>query len=149
MEILAGNRHVFVDTNILVFANVATSPFHEKAKNKLMELVASGCELYISNQVIREYLAVLSRPDVNGKRIADKALITDVKRLRSEYIVLFESNRTLDHLQMLLTSCLTGGKQIHDANIVATMIENDLKILLTHNVTDFIRFSKFATTITI
>ena len=148
MEILAGDRHVFVDTNILVFANVATLPFHEKAKTKLMELVESGCELYISNQVIREYLAVLSRPDVNGKRSADKALITDVKRLRSEYIVLFESNRTLNHLQMLLTNCLTGGKQIHDANIVATMIENDLKILLTHNVTDFIRFSKFVTTIT-
>jgi len=80
MEILVDNRQVFVDTNILVFANVVTSPFHEKAKIKLMELVESGCVLWISNQVIREYLAVLSRPDVNGKRIADKALISDVKR---------------------------------------------------------------------
>ncbi|MEI6140617.1 MAG: PIN domain-containing protein [Mariniphaga sp.] len=149
MEILADNINVFVDTNILVFANVATSPFHEKAKAKLIELVESGYELWISNQVIREYLAVLSRPDVNGRRIADKALISDVKHLRSEYYVLFESNRTLDNLQMLLTSCLVGGKQVHDANIVATMIENNLKILLTHNVADFIRFGKFITTITI
>jgi predicted nucleic acid-binding protein len=149
MKILADDRHVFVDTNILVFANVVTSPFNEKAKAKLIELIESGYDLWISNQVIREYLAVLSRPDVNGRRIADKALISDVKRLRSEYYVLFESNRTLDHLQMLLTSCLVGGKQVHDANIVATMIENNLKVLLTHNVTDFIRFGKFISTITI
>ena len=130
MEITANNGQVFVDTNILVFANVATSPFHEKAKIRLIELVESGYELWISNQVIGEYLAVLSRPDVNGRRIADMDLINDVKRLRSEYYVLFESNRTLDHLQMLLTNCLVGGKQVHDANIVATMIENNLKILI-------------------
>lgn len=97
MEITADNGQVFVDTNILVFANVATSPFHEKAKIRLIELVESGYELWISNQVIREYLAVLSRPDVNGRRIADMDLINDVKRLRSEYYVLFESNRTLEH----------------------------------------------------
>jgi hypothetical protein len=36
MKILADDRHVFVDTNILVFANVVTSPFNEKAKAKLI-----------------------------------------------------------------------------------------------------------------
>jgi predicted nucleic acid-binding protein len=149
MEISADSKHVFVDTNILVFANIATSPFHEKAKAKLIELVDNEYGLWISNQVIREYLAVLSRPDVSGKRIADKLLIDDVKRLRTEYNVIFESNETLDNLQTLLSCCLTGGKQIHDANIVATMIANDLKILLTHNVGDFERFNKFITTITI
>ncbi len=149
METLADNKQIFVDTNILVFANVATSPFHEKAKAKLIEMVNSNCDLFINNQVIREYLAVLSRPDVNGKRIVDELLINDVKRLRAEYIVLFEHDKTLDNLEMLLSFCPTGGKQIHDANIVATMLSNDIKILLTHNVGDFERFNKFITTITI
>jgi len=149
MEILVDNKQIFVDTNILVFANVLTSPFHENAKAKLIELAENNCELIISNQIIREYLAVLSRPDVNGKRLADELLINDAKRLRTEYSVLFENEQTLDNLQMLLSNCPTGGKQIHDANIVATMIDNDLKILLTHNVDDFKRFNKFISTITI
>jgi len=149
MENLADNKQVFVDTNILVFANVLSSPFHEKAKAKLIELAENDCELFISNQVIREYLTVLSRPDVNGKRLADKLLISDTKRLRTEYTVLFENDQTLDNLLSLLSACPTGGKQIHDANIVATMIDNNLKILLTHNVDAFNRFNKFITTITI
>ena len=149
MEILAGNQKIFIDTNILVFANVLTLPFHEKAKKKLVEMEENNYELFISNQVIREYLSVLSRPDANGKRLADELLINDAKRLRREYSVLFETDQTLNNLQMLLLHCPTGGKQIHDANIVATMIDNNLKILLTHNVDDFKRFNKFIKTITI
>ncbi len=149
MEILADNKRVFIDTNILVFANVLTSPFHKKAKAKLIEMTENGYELFISNQVIREYLSVLSRPDVNGKRLADELLINDAKRLRKEYLVLFETDQTLNNLQMLLSHCPTGGKQIHDANIVATMIDNNLTVLLTHNIVDFKRFNKFITIITI
>ena len=33
-----------------------------------------------------------------------------------------------------------GGKQIHDANIVATMLAYNIPCLLTHNVKDFKRF---------
>jgi predicted nucleic acid-binding protein len=34
-----------------------------------------------------------------------------------------------------------GTRKIHDANIVATMLVNDVHELLTHNVSDFKRFS--------
>ena len=33
-----------------------------------------------------------------------------------------------------------GGKQIHDANVVATMLASGIPALLTHNVSDFDRF---------
>jgi len=49
MEMTVDNKQVFVDTNILVFANVKTSPFHEKAKTKLNELVENDYELFISS----------------------------------------------------------------------------------------------------
>ena len=45
------------------------------------------------------------------------------------------------------TSCWgqvpTGGKQVHDANIVATMIAYDVRTLLTYNLDDYKRFSGF------
>ena len=53
---------VFVDTNILVFANTATAPFHAEAQAALLSLATPGVELWISRQVLREYLATLSRP---------------------------------------------------------------------------------------
>ena len=45
------------------------------------------------------------------------------------------------HLLDLLNAVPIGGKQVHDANIVATMLAHGLKRLLTHNVADFRRFS--------
>jgi predicted nucleic acid-binding protein len=38
-----------------------------------------------------------------------------------------------------------GGKQVHDANIVATMQVYGIRQLLTHNTSDFVRFSSFIT----
>jgi len=39
----------------------------------------------------------------------------------------------------------SGGKQVHDANIVATMLVNDIDTLVTNNVSDMERFSKQVT----
>jgi predicted nucleic acid-binding protein len=53
---------VFIDTNVLVFANTATAPLHAEAQAALQSYAASGAELWISRQILREYLATLSRP---------------------------------------------------------------------------------------
>jgi len=149
MAILEDSKRIFVDTNILVFANVKTSSFHNSAKAKLIELTENDYELYISNQVIREYLSVLSRPDANGNKLSDSSLREDLVRLKTQYTVVFENEQTLNNLQMLISECPTGGKQIHDANIVATMLNYDLKYLLTHNVSDFKRFNKYISIVSI
>ncbi|CUS05834.1 protein of unknown function [Candidatus Promineifilum breve] len=41
----------------------------------------------------------------------------------------------------LILSLDVKGKQIHDTNIVATMLVNNVNYLFTHNVADFKRFS--------
>jgi len=41
----------------------------------------------------------------------------------------------------LLAAIPCGGKQVHDANIVATMLVHGVPNLLTHNAADFKRFS--------
>jgi predicted nucleic acid-binding protein len=38
-----------------------------------------------------------------------------------------------------------GGKQVHDANIVATMLVYGIPCLLTHNAKDFERFGDIVT----
>ena len=53
---------------------------------------------------------------------------------------------TLSLLQLLNTIQI-GGKQVHDANIVATMQTHGIGQLLTHNVSDFARYSHLITVI--
>ena len=45
------------------------------------------------------------------------------------------------HCAVVLAAVPTAGKQVHDANIVATMLAHGIPRLLTHNVTDFTRFA--------
>lgn len=57
---------VFIDTNILVYANLAHSLFHHQAKRQMQLLDELGCELWISRQVLKEYLSAMttSQPEL-------------------------------------------------------------------------------------
>jgi predicted nucleic acid-binding protein len=48
---------------------------------------------------------------------------------------------TRAQLLTLLTAYPVAGRQVHDANIVATMLANGITRLLTFNVADFRRFA--------
>ena len=50
-----------------------------------------------------------------------------------------------ERLLKLMTEINIGGKQVHDANIVATMLVYGIPRLLTHNIGDFARFSELIT----
>lgn len=60
---------VFVDTNILVYAAVPSSPFYGPAFGKLDAFRRAGVELWVSRQILREYLATLSMSVVKGHAI--------------------------------------------------------------------------------
>jgi predicted nucleic acid-binding protein len=50
---------------------------------------------------------------------------------------------------MLMETTPLGGKQVHDANIAATMVVYNIHRLFTLNVADFARFSKLITVLTL
>jgi predicted nucleic acid-binding protein len=52
---------VFVDTNILLYANVLNSALNKDAQQMLLRLIKEDSEVWISRQVIREYAAILTR----------------------------------------------------------------------------------------
>ncbi|MEH1989555.1 type II toxin-antitoxin system VapC family toxin [Nostoc sp.] len=53
---------VFLDTNILVYASQIQSPFHQAAMEAIQGFYDAKIELWISRQILREYLATLTRP---------------------------------------------------------------------------------------
>jgi predicted nucleic acid-binding protein len=76
-----GGDPVFVDTNVLIYANLARSPFHQMAQGRLTVFDEQGIELWISRQVLHEYLAAMTRRgDLTGE-IPMASLMGDVRYL--------------------------------------------------------------------
>ncbi|MEN8133204.1 MAG: PIN domain-containing protein [Pseudomonadota bacterium] len=133
---------LFIDTNILVYANVAAAPFHEQALNALKTAYQSERPLWISRQVLREFIAARTRPQTFAQPSMPEVVIERVRYLQERFQVADDTAAVTGKLIKLLEDFKIGGKQIHDANIVATMQAYDIPCLLTHNIKDFERFGQ-------
>ena len=140
-----GGDRVFLDTNILVYANIAEAPFHHAALKAVETHEQTGASLWVSRQVLREYLAVLTRPKTFIKPISADMLSIQVRSFADRFHVAEDNVHVTERLLALMEQFSVGGKQIHDANIVATMQVYAVKQLFTHNVRDFDRFSSLIT----
>jgi predicted nucleic acid-binding protein len=138
---------VFVDTNILVYSRLILSPFHSNAVAKLGDLSAAGHSLWISRQVLREYLASMSKPGILTGSVPMTTLIADVQFFETKFHIAEDGPAVTFHHLNLLAAIPCAGKQIHDANIAATMLAHAIPRLLTHNTADFNRFAAHLTVI--
>ena len=84
---------VFLDTNILVYANLALSPWHAPAVLRLTALDVEGTPLWVSRQVLREYLAAMTRPGELTGTIPLPALLNDVRYVAQRLRVADEGPR--------------------------------------------------------
>ena len=94
---------------------------------------------WTSRQVLREFLAVTTRPGAVLPPTLD-ALTQAVRQFAAEFEIADEDAAVTAILLDLLKSRPIQGKQIHDANIVATMRRYGIPSLLSHNTTDFTRY---------
>ncbi|MDT3739012.1 MAG: PIN domain-containing protein [Candidatus Kapabacteria bacterium] len=135
------DQDIFIDTNILLYTKIEDNQFFEVSCNKLQNLHKNN-NLFISTQVLREYWAALSKlPNVSNP-IHVSIIFDDIEYYMQNFIVLEDYNTTSEKLFHLAKEYKVIGKQIHDANIVATMLTNGIKSILTHNVADFNRYNK-------
>lgn len=130
-------ERTFVDTNVLVYANQARSPFHEHARLRLAS-VERAC---VSRQVLREYCAVVTRPQADEPPLSPWTAIERVETFRTIFDVIDDTQGSFERLLELVASYSVKGRQIHDANIVATMDAHGIRRLLTANPADFRRFA--------
>ena len=131
----------FVDTNVLVYASQKRSPFHARATAALEGARRDGAALWISRQVLREYLATVTWPQPAQAPLTMAEALTDVQGFERDFNVAEDGPEVFDKLVELLARVLVAGKQVHDANLVATMLAYGVARLLTFNVADFQRFA--------
>ncbi len=131
---------MFIDTNVLVKSRILGAPDHDTARARLDRAFRNPEPLRISRQVMREYLAVVTRPQTWPVSITREDALDDVSRLIGSFEILEDGPAVTDWLVALCREIPAGGRQIHDANIVATMLAHGERRLLTFNTSDFRRY---------
>ena len=134
---------MFADTNVLVNVRAVEAPHHDMALEMLERASLDHEPIRISRQIVREYLAVVTRPQIWSDPLTPDVAIGDVNRMLSDFEVLEDSSAVTETLFALLREIPVGGRQIHDANIVATMLAHGERRLLTFNTADFRRFGDY------
>src|SRR5579859_3654394 len=132
-----GDEKLFIDTNILIYLTNYQSDLIGQISQDVWKLWEQY-QFCISGQVFREYLCVATREARN-----------DYKDVLVDYFIYEEQFEVLDEnreSRMLFKRIINNkkihprGKQVHDANIVATMLAHGVTKLYTHNVSDFKRY---------
>lgn len=132
---------LFIDTNAILYANVAESPLHKQALGTIRVAFQAGRPLWVNRQVLREFIAARTRPQFFANLSTPEVVIDRVRYFEEHFQVADDTSAVTAQLLVLLKKYKMGGKQVHDANIVATMQVYGIPCLLTHNVKDFERFT--------
>ena len=141
------NTKIFIDTNILFYANNPADVFGERAIARINELASNGNVLIISTQIIREYAAVTLRNAQYHKLPLDLTINTmqnNIAAFQRDFIVVGEKSDVLSNWLSLLPQ-ITTSKDVFDFNIAATLLSEGINHILTHNVSDFDKFSSWLT----
>lgn len=137
-------EYCVVDTNLLVYSTVTANPWFEDARRWLTALQGQKIALCVTTQILREYLVVLTRGNIFEINFTVEQAIGELEALLPSLVVLGETPDSAVRLRELMRRYQVRGKQIHDANIVATMLTYDITRLATFNRADFERFKEIS-----
>jgi len=131
---------LFVDANVLLYSLFADSAWHAPAPARLAELEADDRRMAASQQVLREIGAVLTRGPPRGRGLSGVEAARLLRAISDRLVIVTESAASHAQWSDFVDRGLARGAQVHDANIVATMVANGIPTILTHNTRDFERF---------
>ena len=130
-----------VDTNLLAFAEITSSPHHETAVTLLRELAEGPAPWALPWPCVYEFLRVVSHPRVYHPPVPMERALEDLRRILDSPSLnpLAETERHAEILERVVGSSGATGNLIHDAQIAALCLEHGVSELLTGD-RDFLRF---------
>jgi predicted nucleic acid-binding protein len=131
---------VFLDTNILVHANATASIHHQRALGALIRVEQGDGGVWISRQVLREYIAVVTRPQAYAAGLTSEQAVARARDFASRFSVAEDGPEVMERLLELVATRGVHGRKVHDANIVATMLAHGIGRLVTLDAADFRRY---------
>lgn len=102
----------FLDTNVLLAATDEDRGDHRAATRVLNDSPALGVTLYLSGQILREYLVVASRPmDGNGLGLPMSSALANVDAFLGRTTVVEETLAVAARLRTLLSATASSGSR--------------------------------------
>ena len=137
---------IAVDTNVLVHAHRADSPFHAPAADTLRELAEGTGPWALPWPCLHEFFAKVTHPRLfQPPSTIEQARVQITSWLESPSVfVLSEGPDHWSRLAELLARGRVQGPMVHDARVAAICLSNGVDELLTAD-RDFGRFPALAT----
>jgi toxin-antitoxin system PIN domain toxin len=130
-----------VDTNVLVYSEIVSSPHHRTARRLLKELAEGQVPWGIPWPCVYEFLRVVTHPKVFSPPVPLAIALHDLEQILASptLILLSETDRHSEVMTALVRESGVTGNLVHDAHIAALSIEHGVSELLTGD-RDFSRF---------
>lgn len=137
---------VAVDTNLLVYAHRADSPWHERADAVLAELAEGSGSWGIPWPCVYEFLAVVTHPRIYDPPtpLIDALTQVDYWMESPTLVLLHEDDQFWPTLRTVLDGSKVTGGAVHDARIAALCVRHGVKTLYSAD-RDFSRFPELRT----
>ena len=117
---------IALDTNILVYAHRADSPFHERARSALESLAARGRPWAIPWPCAHEFFAIVTHPRIYKTATPPATAFAQLRALHALARLAFitEADDHLQRLEPLALAAKVQGSAIHDARIAAICLSH-------------------------
>ena len=133
-----------IDANILVYALLRESEHHAACRTLIEGGTAHDANLCVTSQILAEFFSVVTNPRrVSSPRTPEEAsaAIHAVLSLPGLRVLPVPEDAPIRWLQLLIRRPVRGG-DIFDLQIVATMLSNDVRRIVTFNRKDFLVFAE-------
>jgi predicted nucleic acid-binding protein len=133
------SKNIFFDTNVLIYETFEDFDVdkYESVCCDLQYFSDNNYNVYISSQILREFLVISTNNKFFEKPLTIDAALSKVDEYRKNFEVLYGSELSMTKLKHLISKYQICKQDIHDTNIVATMLAHQLKEIYTFNVKDF------------
>ncbi len=132
---------IAVDTNVLVHAHRADSPFHAKAVAVVRFLAEGAAPWAIPWSCVHEFFAKVTHPRIFAKPSEPEQALHQIACWQESptLTMLAESTDHFTRLSTLVRAARVTGPMVHDARIAAICMAHGVSVLLTAD-RDFGRF---------